>query len=133
MITSRVRNDFKAMNKLERGLPRRINTTLTRTLEFVKADINSSFFSGRPPSPVGSPPAIVTGELRDSAKIVPARGRDGRFTFGKVLRYETDYAHVLETEEYIPSQYKYNRPFLAAAMSRAEKIFDITWEGVIKV
>lgn len=132
MITAKVITNLRGLDKIDREVPKRVESKVTDVARYIVSDVTSSFYQGAAPSPVGGPPAIVTGELRDSAKIEPARDRRGRFSYGKVIKYDTDYAGALETADYNPSRYRYNRPFLQAAVERAESMFLMGWEGIFR-
>ena len=118
---------WRTMIAIERKLKNQTREAVEATAEGIVNDIRSSW-SSVSPSSVGSPPAIVTGNL-DSSVVVDPQGRDvlGRFA-GKdaevlFIRVDTseganpgdrgNYAMALEDPDYL------DRPFLAPALERA--------------
>lgn len=133
MLRAYMRSDLSGLNKLEAQLPSRLESTVREGAEMVVRDIRASW-SPNSPSPVGQPPAVVTGDLDASIQAKPSK-RTGGGQFAREGVYYvieagarhrgTYYAPLLENTEYAPPS-SYDRPFLTPAMERiAPQYFDM--------
>ncbi len=131
--------NWRTMVAIERKLATQTREAVEATVEGIVNDIRSSW-SPTSPSAVGSPPAMVTGNLDSSVKA-DEQGRDlqGRFA-GKdaavmFIRVDTsegidpgergNYAPILELD--------LDRPFIAPALERAGGQFTVNIKRFVKL
>lgn len=142
-LTFKVRNldpQFRTMARVERDLMRDVGFGVDEAAQALATYIKGSW-SLNSPSSVGSPPAIVTGNL-DSSVMVEKTGRDerGRFaspenTYVKFVRIDTsqgmnpgergNYAHILEG--------KLDRPFIEPAIEVVGQLYGAIMKRVITI
>lgn len=129
MISGYMRVDTRAMDMIETTLPRNVSEKARQAAEAVVADINASWYPTSP-SPRGGPPAVKTGELRDSVRL-QARDQSGRFSrpgsgdvIGYSIVYHAKHAGILESA-YL------DRHFLGPALERMAPNLGTIFSGVI--
>lgn len=123
MIYATLKQDFSGLNRIENMLPHNVEKSVRKVAQAVIADINASWSSSSP-SDNGAPPAVVSGNLRDSITDAQARDELGHFTAAWKISVEADYAGYLEPPGWL------NRPFLLPALERAEQHLGYFFEGV---
>lgn len=106
MANSKVVLDTKGLQKLMKSTPAKVEKWLDSEAEAMVTDIKLSF--GTSPSEPGNPPGVDTGTLRSTIRWE----RQGAFT-----------RHIMDGVEYgIYLEDIYNRPFMAPAFAREQKI-----------
>ncbi len=129
MLRATVKSDLSRMDAYERKIDRLLEPTVSEITDAIIEDIRTSW-SPESPSPVGSPPAVVTGDLdRSIQKEKQGRTAGGQFaktgeavTF--VIKAGVPYSGILET--YL------DRPFFEPAFDRAALIFDVGFKVLFR-
>lgn len=113
--------DFSTLNLIDASINKVVEEDIRETLEAAK-DYIDEHWSPNSPSDPGNPPAVVTGELRESIKV------DRRDNLGKFasrnnastwsLRVEAEYGAALEFGR--PEINLAPRPFLRPAMNHVK-------------
>lgn len=125
-----IRTDFSPMDRLNAVLPGRVQSTVFDVGEAVIADIQSHWYPTSP-SPRGSAPAVVSGELSDSIHL-EATGRtgSGKFTASEnasmaLIKIDAAHGGILESD-YL------DRPFLEPALDRIAPMFPTFFERLLR-
>lgn len=129
MISGYMRIDTRRMDLIEERLPGNVSAKAREAAQAVVADINANWYPTSP-SPRGGPPAVKTGELKDSVEL-KARDTRGRFSrpgsgdvIGYSIVYHARHAGILESE-YL------DRAFLGPALERMAPNLGTIFNGVI--
>lgn len=135
MMRVMVRKDYSGMRRADRRMMGGAENATKTMAEMLKNDIRASW-SGTSPSSIGSPPAVVSGDL-DASITLEKAGRDdlGRFATpqnatGWLLRFGEAYAALLENPVYAPPS-SYRRPFLAPAIERGASAYPFLFKRTL--
>ena len=117
--------------RIDRILTDKLNYLIEESATWAGDRITSSW-SANSPSAIGSPPAIVTGELNNNVTVNKRRDleHDGVTPFS--INVDTDYAEPLETDTYNPPV-SYNRPFFLPVIEELENVFPMKIERIVRL
>jgi hypothetical protein len=134
MISTRFHIDTSPMDRLLGGLDEKVQKVSEEIAQDIVNDIKDEMRKHQSPAPRGSAPAIVSGDLIRSVKVVRRFGENNVFTKGKHFKGASIQAgggapHAKHLEDTTVL----DRPFIIPAVKRAEKRALIKWDGLLRV
>lgn len=135
MITVQIKKDFKGLDHYEsRAFLNDVGNVTQNAANDTVAHIRSSW-SGSSPSDPGNPPAVVTGELDRSIKVIEGRNELGQFAnqmsaVSYTIIVESDYGAALEFGD--PSKNLLPRPFMQPAIFWLKQSFANRFRSIFR-